>query len=119
MATIRQKGPGQWHVQIRRKGWPNQTGTFRTKVEAETWARDVESSMDKGVFIDRSRGHEETLADLIKVYRKEVTDKRPGEDLEKRRMPALTAFCVMKPPYARMQWRTFALSILRIIATAA
>lgn len=69
----------QWHVQIRRKGWPNQTGTFRTKVEAETWARDIESSMDKGVFVDRSRGHEETLADLIDLYRKEVTNKRPGE----------------------------------------
>lgn len=80
MATIRQKGVGQWHVQIRRKGWPNQTGTFRTKVQAETWARDVESSMDKGVFVDRSRGHEETLADLIHTYRKEVTNKRPGED---------------------------------------
>lgn len=69
----------QWHVQIRRKGWPNQTGTFRTKVEAETWARDIESSMDKSVFVDRSRGHEETLADLIDLYRKEVTNKRPGE----------------------------------------
>lgn len=79
MATIRQKGVGQWHVQIRRKGWPNQTNTFRTKVEAETWARDVESSMDKGVFVDRSRGHEETLADLIVLYRKEITDKRPGK----------------------------------------
>lgn len=36
--------------------------------------------MDKGVFVDRSRGHEETLADLIQTYRKEVTNKRPGED---------------------------------------
>ncbi len=36
--------------------------------------------MDRGVFVDRSRGHEETLADLIDIYRKEVTDKRPGED---------------------------------------
>ncbi|MGQ5718313.1 site-specific integrase [Pseudochrobactrum asaccharolyticum] len=36
--------------------------------------------MDKGVFVDRSRGHEETLADLIHTYRQEVTNKRPGED---------------------------------------
>ncbi|ANG95785.1 hypothetical protein A8A54_04365 [Brucella pseudogrignonensis] len=92
MATIRQKGVGQWHVQIRRKGWPNQTGTFRTKIEAETWARDIESSMDKGVFFDRSRGHEETLADLIKVYRKEVTDKRPGEDSRKAENARLDRF---------------------------
>lgn len=67
------KGLRQWRVQIRRKGWPGQTGTFRTKVEAEAWARDVESSMDKGVFVDRSRAHEERLADLIKVYRRAQT----------------------------------------------
>ena len=27
MATIREKGPYQWQVQIRRKGWPNQNAT--------------------------------------------------------------------------------------------
>ena len=28
MATIREKGPYQWQVRIRRKGWPNQNATF-------------------------------------------------------------------------------------------
>ena len=37
MATVREKGPYQWQVQIRRKGWPNQTATFRTKKEAQAW----------------------------------------------------------------------------------
>lgn len=35
--------------------------------------------MDKGTFVDVSRAHDETLADLIKLYKEEVTDKRPGE----------------------------------------
>ena len=48
--------------------------------------------MDKGIFVDRSRGHEETLADLIKVYRKEVTDKRPGEDSRKAENARLDRF---------------------------
>lgn len=66
-------------MQIRRKGWPTQTKTLRTKVDAEVWARSIESKMDKGTFVDRSRAFEETLADLIERYRREVTDKRPGE----------------------------------------
>jgi integrase len=36
--------------------------------------------MDKGIFVDRSRAHDETLADLITCYREEVTDKRPGKE---------------------------------------
>ncbi|MEZ5654276.1 MAG: hypothetical protein R3E04_00070 [Sphingobium sp.] len=32
-------------VQIRRKGWPFQSGTFRTRKEAQAWARKTESEM--------------------------------------------------------------------------
>lgn len=79
MATIRQKGPGQWHVQIRRKGYPPQTETFRTEAEAKAWATTVEADMIRGVHVDRSPAERETLADIIDRYLKDVTDKRPGE----------------------------------------
>lgn len=79
MATIREKGPAQWHVQIRRKGWPTQSKTLRTKKEAEVWARDVENSMDRGIFVDRSPAEKETLKQILERYMLEVTDKRPGE----------------------------------------
>ena len=42
MASIREKGPYQWAVQIRRKGWPLQSATFRTKKDAQAWARQIE-----------------------------------------------------------------------------
>ena len=48
MATIRKKGELQWHVQIRKKGFPTATKTFSLKTDAERWARQVESEMDKG-----------------------------------------------------------------------
>ncbi len=80
MATVREKGPYQWQVQIRRKGWPNQTPTFRTKKEAQAWARKTESEMDRGLFVDQSGGQRTTLADLIELYWREVTAKRPGAD---------------------------------------
>jgi hypothetical protein len=37
MASIREKGPHQWQVQIRRKGCPLQNATFRTKKDAQAW----------------------------------------------------------------------------------
>lgn len=80
MATIREKGPAQWHVQVRRKGFPNQTRTFPTKKEAEAWARQIESQMDRGVFVDQSAAHRTTLGDLIAIFIEEVTMKRRSED---------------------------------------
>jgi hypothetical protein len=54
MATIRQKEPKQWHAQVRRTGWPPITETLPTRKEAEALARNVESQMDRGIFVDRS-----------------------------------------------------------------
>ncbi|MGW9333508.1 site-specific integrase [Bosea sp. NPDC055594] len=79
MATIREKGPAQWHVQVRRKGWPTKSKTLRTKKEAEIWARDVENSMDRGIFVDRTPSEKETLKQVLERYMLEVTDKRPGQ----------------------------------------
>ena len=79
MASIREKGPHQWHVQIRRKGWPYQTDTFRTKKDAQAWARKIETQMDQGQFVDQSVGRLTTLGDLIELYLIKVTDKRPSE----------------------------------------
>ena len=80
MASVREKGPYQWQAQIRRKGWPNQTATFRTKKEAEAWARKIESDMDRGVFVDRTAGCKTSFGDLIELYLRNVTANRPGEE---------------------------------------
>ena len=76
MATIRQKGPEQWHAQVRRTGWPAVTDTLRTRKDAEAWARDVESQMDRGIFVDRSAGERTPFVEIIKTYIKEVCGYR-------------------------------------------
>jgi len=89
MATIREKAPYQWQAQIRRKGWPNQNATFRTKKEAEAWARTSEASMDRGLFVDQSAGRETTLGDLVELYLTGVTAHRPSahaQEAEKARL---------------------------------
>ena len=53
MATIRSRGNKQWQAMVRRHGWPDQSKTFNTKAEAETWGRMVEGEMDRGVFVSR------------------------------------------------------------------
>ncbi len=79
MATIHKRANGQWQVKIRRKGWPQQTATFPTRKKADDWAHRIESEFSSGHFVDRSLGQRTTLQDLIELYLKEVTDKRPGE----------------------------------------
>ncbi|MEQ8228201.1 MAG: site-specific integrase [Rhodospirillales bacterium] len=79
MAAISKRGDGQWQVKIRRKGWPSRSGTFRTKKLAEEWARQIENEMDEGHFVDRSAAQRTTFGELIKIYLREVTDKRPSE----------------------------------------
>lgn len=79
MASITKRGDGQWQAKIRRKGWPARSGTFRTKKLAEDWARQVESDMAAGHFVDRTPAQRTTFGDLIEIYLTDVTDKRPGE----------------------------------------
>ncbi len=68
----------QWQVEIRRKGFPYQTKTFETKVDAEAWARMIEHEMDRGVFIDRSEAEATTLSEALQRYLGEVTVTKKG-----------------------------------------
>lgn len=80
MATIRNKGPSQWHVQIRKKGYPTQTRTFRSKRDAQNWANEIETEMYHGRFHNQRNYHRTTLGELINVYMLEISDQRPSKD---------------------------------------
>ena len=71
MATITNRSRG-WQVKIRRRGYPPQSGTFDTKSKAEAWARQIESEMDRGVFISRAEAENTTLAEALERYAREV-----------------------------------------------
>lgn len=47
MASVIKVGD-KWRAQVRRRDYPPQTRTFRTKAEADAWARGVESKIDAG-----------------------------------------------------------------------
>lgn len=95
MATFRKKGEHQWHVQIRRKGYPKQTRTFKTRAEGEKWARSIENEYDRGLTVDRSEAEKNTLLQLFERYLAEITPTKKGAATEAIRIKKL-----MKDPIA-------------------
>lgn len=69
MATFEQRESGYWQAKIRRKGYPTHSKTFRLRDDAEKWARQIESEMDRGVFTSANEAERTTLSDLIKVFK--------------------------------------------------
>lgn len=68
MATFRKLPSGQWRCQIRRTGH-SLSRTFRLKHEADTWAREQESRIDRGETpIGIAPSSRETFADLIELH---------------------------------------------------
>jgi integrase len=72
MASFRQRG-GKWQARVLRDGYPDQAKTFESRADAERWARAVESSIDKGQFVDINEAQRTTLGDVIERYLAEVT----------------------------------------------
>ncbi len=78
MATIRKRGDYQWEARVRRRGYPTQSKTLNTKIEAEAWAREVEAEMDRGVFESRSESESTTLGQALDRFDRErnLSDSR-------------------------------------------
>lgn len=75
MATITNRGPLQWRARVRRRGYPIISKTFETKADAEAWARQMESEMDRGVFVSRAEAEQYTLSECLDRYIDECTPR--------------------------------------------
>nr|NDU43940.1 tyrosine-type recombinase/integrase [Acidithiobacillus ferrianus] len=71
-----------WKVSVRKKGFPSQYQTFRTRKEAEAWAVIIESEMTRGVWRDRSESESTTLKECIERYLSEVTPHKKNQHPE-------------------------------------
>ncbi|OCB03266.1 integrase [Acidithiobacillus ferrivorans] len=65
-----------WKVSVRKKGFPPQFKTFRTKAEALAWASVVESEMVRGVWRDRAASESTTLKECLDRYAADVLPTR-------------------------------------------
>ena len=108
MASFRQHGNG-WQARVRRQGHPDITKTFESRADAERWARAIESSIDKGQFVDINEAQRTTLGDVIERYLAEVTPTMKSAVADTIRLRAL-----MRKPIAG--WSMANLSAARIAA---
>ena len=79
MAALIKTPAGTWKAIIRKRGWPATFKTFRTKRDAQDWARRTEDEMVRGVYIVRADAERMTLEAALKRYMEEVTvTKKPS-----------------------------------------
>lgn len=88
MATIIKRGD-KWQAKVRRDGYPGTSKTFTTKRDAEAWATQQESEMDRGAWRDRSSADSTTLHKLLERYLADVVPAKRGADVEKLRIKTL------------------------------
>jgi integrase len=89
MPTIRKKGDGQWHVQIRKRGYPSQTKTFTKEVDAKRWATIIESEMERGVFVSRTEAEGTLIKEILQRYDDEVLPTKRGALQDRSRLKLL------------------------------
>lgn len=90
MPTIRKKGEGQYHVQIRKRGYPAQTKTFTKEADARRWATIIESEMERGVFVSRTEAEATLVKDVLQRFATEILPTKRSEQSDKSRIKTLT-----------------------------
>lgn len=108
MASITRRGDYQFQAIVRRKGYKSQTKTFETRADAEKWARDVESRMDKGRFQDRREIESTTLGEALERYLNTVTPTKKGHVAERNRIKQLQRHPIALRPLDSLCSRDFA-----------
>ena len=91
MATIQKRGAYQWRVQVRRRGFPPQSKTFDSKVDAQAWAQMIESEMSRGIWVSRGEAEVTTLFECLTRYKAEIVPGKKGAAQEKSIILMLTS----------------------------
>lgn len=76
MGSIRQrvgKKGSTYHAQVRVKGFPSETQSFKTKAAAEQWIKRTEVKMDDGFYLNQRKSRDTTLLEVLIKYQLEVT----------------------------------------------
>lgn len=72
-----ENGKTKYRVQIRVKGYPQQTATFDRKTDAKRWALKTEAAIKEGRYFKTLGAKKRTLGDLIDRYVKEILPRKP------------------------------------------
>jgi hypothetical protein len=64
---------------VRRKGYPTESAYFDRKIDAQSWARSIETKIDEGKHPVGSEARKHTLGDLIDRYCLEVLPQKKSK----------------------------------------
>lgn len=84
MATIRKRNH-TYHVQIRKKGYPALTNSFKNRKTALAWAKKVESEIDRYIYLDISAAQKTTVSEVLDRYQEEILPTKRGRDQDSSR----------------------------------
>ncbi len=73
-------GGTRYRVQVRLKGYPSQTATFRRKTDAKRWAEQTQAAIREGRYFKTNEAKRHTLEELIERYIAEVVPGRTKKD---------------------------------------
>ncbi|KVP91487.1 integrase [Burkholderia ubonensis] len=115
MATITrrdtQSPEHRWQAKVRLKGFPSQSQSFPTRIQAEDWARSVETEMRRGTFVDIATARETTLGDLLQKYAERVSPTKKSGTGEAKRIRSMLKWHLCKYAVANVtavvlaEWR--------------
>jgi hypothetical protein len=88
MATFRNRH-GKWQARVRRLGQQPISKSFQNKQDAERWARQVETDIDKGSYTNVTLAERTLLKDIIKRYIEEVTNQTRSMKEDRYRLGAM------------------------------
>ena len=88
MATFRNRH-GKWQARVQRKGQQPVSKSFQSKQDAEKWARQLESEIDKGSYTNLVLAERTAFGEVIERYIKEVIIKCRGQLEHTYRLKAL------------------------------
>jgi len=79
MANILKRG-SRYRVLIRKKGYPVICKSFSGRTSAETYAKEMESQIERGAFKDHSPAETTPLSELIVRYREQILPSMKGKE---------------------------------------
>lgn len=106
MAAVEKRGKNQWRVRVRRKG-QSASRTFDTKFEADAWARETESGMDRSTFRDMREAEATTLGEALDRWEAKFLTKLAAttQASEAKRVRHLKTYHIASLPLARIRGR--------------
>jgi len=81
-----QNGKHNYRVQVRLKGYPQQTATFERLTDARKWAQQTESAIREGRHFKTTEAKRHTLAELIDRYSRDVLPAKKDHEVRQQQL---------------------------------